>query len=119
MSSLSPEFLNSGYCGHCVAVVGAGPAGLTTAAELAKLCHEVVVFEALHMAGGMLMYGMPQFRPKEVVQAEVNYVKSLGVEIHLDSMIEKLCTISELFDEDFDAVFIGSGAGMPRFLHLP
>lgn len=106
--------------GHRVAVVGSGPAGLTTAAELAKLGHEVVIFEALHMAGGVLMYGIPQFRlPKEIVQAEVDYVKSLGVEIQIDSMIGKLYTVSDLSDEGFDAVFIGSGAGLPRFLHLP
>jgi len=106
--------------GGRVAVVGSGPAGLTVAAELAKLGHEVEVFEALHTAGGVLMYGIPQFRlPKEIVQAEVDYVRSLGVKIHLDAMIGKLYTVSELLDEGFDAVFIGSGAGLPRFLHLP
>jgi len=106
--------------GGRVAIVGAGPAGLTVAAELAKLGHEVEIFEALHTAGGVLMYGIPQFRlPKEIVQAEVDYVRSLGVKVNLDAMVGKLLTVSELFAEGFDAVFIGSGAGLPRFLHLP
>ncbi|MBN2334034.1 NADPH-dependent glutamate synthase [Candidatus Bathyarchaeota archaeon] len=106
--------------GFKVAVVGAGPAGLTTAAELVKMGHEVEMFEALHVAGGVLMYGIPQFRlPKEIVQAEVEYIKTLGVEIHLDSMIGKLYTVKELFDSGFSAVFIGSGAGLPRFLRVP
>lgn len=103
-----------------VAIVGGGPAGLTVAAELIKKGHEVEVFEALHTAGGVLMYGIPQFRlPKEIVQAEVDYVKKLGVEIHLDSMIGKLHTVSELFEAGFDAIFIGSGAGLPRFMRIP
>ena len=106
--------------GGRVAVVGGGPAGLTTAAELAKLGYRVEIFEALHTAGGVLMYGIPQFRlPKEIVQAEVDYVRKLGVKIHLDSMVGKLKTVQDLFDEGFDAVFIGSGAGLPNFLHLP
>ena len=106
--------------GGRVAVVGGGPAGLTTAAELAKLGYRVEIFEALHTAGGVLMYGIPQFRlPKEIVQAEVDYVRKLGVKIHLDSMVGKLKTVQDLFDEGFAAVFIGSGAGLPRFLHLP
>lgn len=110
----------SGHTGRRVAVVGSGPAGLTVAAELAKLGHEVEIFEALHTAGGVLMYGIPQFRlPKEIVQAEVEYVRKLGVKIRLDSMIGKLYTISELFTDGFDAVFIGSGAGLPNFLGLP
>ncbi|MCW3991752.1 MAG: NADPH-dependent glutamate synthase [Candidatus Bathyarchaeota archaeon] len=106
--------------GGRVAIVGAGPAGLTVAAELAKLGHEVEIFEALHTAGGVLMYGIPQFRlPKEIVQAEVDYVRSLGAKVNLDAMVGKLLTVSELFEEGLDAVFIGSGAGLPRFLHLP
>jgi glutamate synthase (NADPH/NADH) small chain len=106
--------------GGKVAVVGAGPAGLTVAAELNKKGHEVEVFEALHTAGGVLMYGIPQFRlPKEIVQAEVDYIKKLGVEIHLDSMIGMLYTVSELFEAGFDAIFIGSGAGLPRFMRIP
>jgi glutamate synthase (NADPH/NADH) small chain len=106
--------------GHKVAIVGAGPAGLTVAAELKKKGHHVEMFEALHVAGGVLMYGIPQFRlPKEIVQAEVSYVKQLGVEIHLDSMVGKLYTVQELFDQGFEAVVIGRGAGLPRFLNLP
>jgi glutamate synthase (NADPH) small chain len=105
---------------HRVAVVGAGPAGLTVAAELRKMGHIVEMFEALHVAGGVLMYGIPQFRlPKEIVQAEVDYIKRLGVKIHLDSMIGKLYTVEEIFDKGFESVFIGSGAGLPRFLNLP
>jgi glutamate synthase (NADPH/NADH) small chain len=106
--------------GHTVAVIGAGPAGLTVAAELKKSGHQVEMFEALHVAGGVLMYGIPQFRlPKEIVQAEVDYIKNLGVNIHLDNMIGKLYTIKELFDLGYEAVFIGSGAGLPNFLNLP
>jgi glutamate synthase (NADPH) small chain len=106
--------------GRKVAVVGAGPAGLTVAAELRKVGHSVEVFEALHVAGGVLMYGIPEFRlPKAIVQSEVEYVKQLGVQIHLDSMVGKLFTIDELFENGFEAVFIGSGAGLPNFLNLP
>ncbi|HUS79197.1 MAG TPA: NADPH-dependent glutamate synthase [Patescibacteria group bacterium] len=106
--------------GGRVAVVGAGPAGITVAAELAKLGHSVDIFESLHAPGGVLMYGIPQFRlPKEIVQAEVEYVKTLGVEVHLDSTVGRLTTIPELFEEGFDAVFIGTGAGLPSFLHIP
>jgi glutamate synthase (NADPH/NADH) small chain len=87
---------------------------------LKKYGHDIEVFEALHVAGGVLMYGIPQFRlPKEIVQAEVDYIKKLGVKIHLDNMVGKLYTIQELFDEGFESIFIGSGAGLPRFLNLP
>ena len=107
--------------GGKVAVVGAGPAGITTAAELAKLGHQVEIFESLHAAGGVLMYGIPEFRlPKDVVQYEVEYVKSLGVKFYVDETIGRISTIEELMKEEgFDAVFIGSGAGLPRFLHIP
>jgi glutamate synthase (NADPH/NADH) small chain len=106
--------------GFKVAVIGSGPAGLTAAAELAKMGHQVEIFEALHTAGGVLMYGIPQFRlPKEIVQAEVEYIRRLGVKINLDSMVGKLYTIRELMHSGFDAVFIGSGAGLPNFLRLP
>lgn len=114
----TPEMPES--TGHKIAIVGAGPAGLTVAAELKKMGHDIEMFEALHVAGGVLMYGIPQFRlPKEIVQAEVDYVKQLGVKIHLDNMIGKLYTVEELFKQGFESVFIGSGAGLPRFLNLP
>jgi glutamate synthase (NADPH/NADH) small chain len=106
--------------GGKVAVVGSGPAGLTAAADLAKLGHEVVIFEALHVAGGVLMYGIPEFRlPKKIVQAEVDYVKKLGVDVKPNHMIGRLYTIDELFERGFDAVFIGTGAGLPRFMRIP
>jgi glutamate synthase (NADPH/NADH) small chain len=106
--------------GKRVAVVGAGPAGLTAAADLVKLGHGVTIFEALHVAGGVLMYGIPEFRlPKEIVQGEVEYVKSLGVEIRLDSVVGKIATVDELLGEGYDAVFLGTGAGLPMFLDVP
>ena len=106
--------------GGKIAVVGAGPAGLTAAADLAKLGNNVTVFEALHLAGGVLVYGIPEFRlPKKIVQAEVDYVKKLGVQFHSDALIGRLFTIEELFKKGFNAVFIGSGAGLPMFLGIP
>ena len=106
--------------GKKVAIVGSGPSGLTCAADLAKLGHSVTIFEALHVAGGVLMYGIPEFRlPKEIVQAEVNYVASLGVKIQLDSVVGKLVTVDELLKDGFDAVFLGTGAGLPMFLNIP
>ena len=105
--------------GRKVAVVGSGPAGLTAAADLAKLGYEVVIFEALHAPGGVLMYGIPEFRlPKKIVQAEVYYVKKLGVDVKTDHMIGRLYTVDELFELGFDAVFIGTGAGLPRFMRI-
>jgi len=106
--------------GKRVAVIGSGPAGLTCAADLARLGHKVTVYEALHTAGGVLMYGIPEFRlPKNVVQSEVDYVKSLGVDVQLDSVMGKLATVDELLEKDFDAVFLGTGAGLPMFLGIP
>ena len=103
-----------------VAVIGSGPAGLTTAADLVKLGHEVVIFEALHAAGGVLMYGIPEFRlPKKIVQAEVDYIKKLGVDVRADHMIGRVYTIDDLFERGFDAVFIGTGAGLPHFMRIP
>ncbi len=103
-----------------VAIVGAGPAGLTAAADLAKLGHEVTLFEALHVAGGVLVYGIPEFRlPKRIVQAEVDYVKKLGVEVYPDALVGRTFTIEELFARGFEAVFIGTGAGLPTFLGIP
>ncbi|MEF8848430.1 MAG: NADPH-dependent glutamate synthase [Candidatus Thermoplasmatota archaeon] len=105
--------------GKKVAVVGSGPAGLTCAGELAKKGHEVTIFEAFHAPGGVLMYGIPEFRlPKEIVRAEVNYIKNLGVDIEYDVIVGKTIEVKELLDE-YDAVFIGTGAGLPRFLNLP
>ncbi len=106
--------------GKRVAVVGSGPASLTAAADLAKFGHSVTIFEALHVAGGVLMYGIPEFRlPKEIVQAEVDYVASLGVKIELDSVVGKLITIDELLSNGYDAVFLGTGAGLPMFMNIP
>jgi len=106
--------------GKKVAVVGTGPAGLTCAADLAKMGHKVTMFEALHEPGGVLIYGIPEFRlPKAIVKAEVEYVKSLGVEVHLDSVIGKLDTVDEILGNSFDAVFLGTGAGLPMFLNIP
>jgi len=105
--------------GESVAVVGSGPAGLTAAADLAKLGHPVTVFEALHEPGGVLMYGIPEFRlPKRIVRAEVDYVRKLGVEIKTDVAVGLTLTVEELLRE-FGAVFIGTGAGLPNFMHLP
>lgn len=106
--------------GKKVAVVGSGPASLTAAADLAKMGHKVTIFEALHTPGGVLVYGIPQFRlPKEIVQNEVNYVRSLGVDLNLDSVIGRIETVDELLNNGFDAVFLGTGAGLPTFLGVP
>ncbi len=106
--------------GRKVAIVGSGPAGLTCAAYLANLGYSVKIFEALHKAGGVLAYGIPAFRlPSKVVEAEVEYVKSLGVEIETDVLIGKTVTLEELFQEGYEAVFLGTGAGLPRFLGVP
>ena len=105
--------------GKKVAVVGAGPAGLTCAGDLAKMGHKVVVYEALHAPGGVLMYGIPEFRlPKAIVHAEVDFIKKLGVEINYDVVVGKTITIEELLN-DFDSVFVGTGAGLPRWLNVP
>ena len=107
--------------GHKVAVVGSGPAGLTCAGDLAKLGYEVTVFEALHVAGGVLVYGIPEFRlPKAIVQKEVDNLKALGVKVETNMVIGRVLTIEELKEEyGFDAVFIGSGAGLPKFMNIP
>ena len=105
--------------GHAVAVVGSGPAGITVAADLALRGHAVTMFEALHEAGGVLTYGIPEFRlPKAIVRREVDYVRSLGVELRLDFVVGKTRTIERLL-ETFDAVFVGAGAGLPWFLDIP
>ena len=107
--------------GHKVAIVGAGPAGLTCAGELAKKGYAVTIYEALHLAGGVLVYGIPEFRlPKSIVQKEVDGLKAMGVDVECNSVIGKVLTIDELMDEmGFEAVFIGSGAGLPRFMGIP
>jgi glutamate synthase (NADPH/NADH) small chain len=105
--------------GKKVAVVGSGPAGLTAAADLAKLGHKVTIFESLHKAGGVLSYGIPEFRlPKEIVRQEVEYIKQLGVELRPNYIIGRIKTLDELCDE-FDAVFLGTGAGLPSFMGIP
>ena len=106
--------------GHKVAVVGAGPAGLTCAGDLSALGYSVTIFEALHTAGGVLMYGIPQFRlPKEIVQKEIETLEASGVEIKTDMVIGKVLSVDELFAMGFEAVFVGSGAGLPSFMNIP
>lgn len=106
--------------GHRVAVVGSGPSGLTCAGDLAKAGYAVTVFEALHVAGGVLMYGIPEFRlPKAIVQKEVETLRRMGVDIQTNVVIGKTITVDELFEQGFEAVFIGSGAGLPRFMNIP
>lgn len=107
--------------GHKVAVIGAGPSGLTVAGDLAKLGYEVTVYEALHVAGGVLMYGIPEFRlPKDIVQHEVEGLKELGVDIECNMVIGKVLTVDELMnDYGFEAIYIASGAGLPRFMGIP
>ena len=106
--------------GKKVAVIGAGPAGLTCAGDLAKKGYEVTVFEALHLAGGVLVYGIPEFRlPKSIVQHEIDGLKAIGVQIDTNVIIGKTITIDELFEQGFKSSFIGSGAGLPRFMNIP
>ncbi|HOO03229.1 MAG TPA: NADPH-dependent glutamate synthase [Methanomassiliicoccales archaeon] len=106
--------------GRRVAIIGAGPSGLTAASDLARLGHGVTLFEALHVAGGVLMYGIPEFRlPKEIVQREVEYVQSLGVDLRLGNVIGRIATIPELLEQGYDAVYIASGAGLPQWTGCP
>lgn len=106
--------------GHRVAIVGSGPSGLTCAGDLAKKGYKVTVYEALHTAGGVLVYGIPEFRlPKSIVAKEVQTLKDLGVDMETNVIIGKTLTIDELFDMGFEAVFIGSGAGLPNFMNIP
>ncbi|MBI5238039.1 MAG: NADPH-dependent glutamate synthase [Deltaproteobacteria bacterium] len=108
------------WTGKKAAVIGAGPAGLTVAADLVKMGHKVTVFEALHTAGGVLMYGIPEFRlPKKIVQSEVEYLKRMGVEIVLNAVVGKLETLDELLSNGYGAVFVGTGAGLPNFMNIP
>lgn len=106
--------------GKKVAVIGAGPAGLAVAGDLARLGYQVTIFEALHKAGGVLVYGIPEFRlPKSIVESEVDYIQRLGVELKVDMVIGKIRTVDELFDQSYQAVFIGIGAGLPVFMGIP
>ncbi|MBR5261893.1 MAG: NADPH-dependent glutamate synthase, partial [Oscillospiraceae bacterium] len=122
MANVSEKAAKPESNGHKVAIVGSGPSGLTCAGDLAKLGYEVTIFEAFHTAGGVLVYGIPEFRlPKDaVVKKEIENVKSLGVKLETDVVIGKSVTIDELMEkEGFEAVFIGSGAGLPRFMNIP
>ena len=106
--------------GHKCAVIGAGPSGLTCAGDLAKMGYEVTVFEALHLAGGVLVYGIPEFRlPKSIVQREVDNLKALGVTIDTNVVVGRTIEVDELFEQGYEAIFIGSGAGLPRFMNIP
>ena len=106
--------------GHKVAIIGAGPSGLTAAGDLAKMGYKVTVYEALHLAGGVLVYGIPEFRlPKIIVQKEIDNLKAIGVDIETNMVIGKVLTIDELFEMGNEAVYIGSGAGLPRFMNIP
>ncbi|NLS44437.1 MAG: NADPH-dependent glutamate synthase [Firmicutes bacterium] len=114
------EMKTSDSSSGMVAVVGSGPAGLSCASELAKLGYRVVLFESLHATGGVLRYGIPEFRlPKSIVDKEVEYIKSQGVEIRLNVLVGTTVTVDELFEQGFDAVFLGTGAGLPYFLGIP
>lgn len=117
-SDEKPEMPQSN--GHKVAIIGAGPSGLTAAGDLAKLGYKVTVYEALHLAGGVLVYGIPEFRlPKSIVQKEIDNLKAIGVDIETNMVIGKVLTIDELFEMGNDAVYIASGAGLPRFMGIP
>lgn len=106
--------------GHKVAVIGAGPSGLTVAGDLAKMGYKVTIFEALHLAGGVLVYGIPEFRlPKAIVQKEIDNLKAIGVDIQTNMVIGKVLTIDEIFEMGNEAIFVGSGAGLPRFMNIP
>lgn len=106
--------------GKRIAVVGSGPAGLTVAGDLIQLGHDVTIFEALHTPGGVLVYGIPEFRlPKAIVAAEVGYLEKMGVKVEASHVIGKLSTVDELFEEGYDAVFLGTGAGLPSFMDIP
>ena len=106
--------------GHRIAIVGSGPASLTCAGDLNKMGYDVTIYEAFHKSGGVLVYGIPQFRlPKEIVQAEIDQLTERGVKIINDAIIGKSLTVDELFEEGYEAVFIGSGAGLPQFLKIP
>ena len=120
MANREPEVKKPQSNGKKVAVVGGGPAGLTCAGDLAKEGYEVTIFEAFHAAGGVLMYGIPEFRlPKALVQSEIKTLKDLGVEIRTNMVIGKVMSLDELIEEGYEAIFVGSGAGLPSFMKIP
>ncbi|MFO7708232.1 MAG: NADPH-dependent glutamate synthase, partial [Desulfobacterales bacterium] len=115
--ALPPKAASSG---KKVAVVGAGPAGLTVAGDLIQKGHDVTVFEAFHKPGGVLLYGIPEFRlPKEIVAQEVNFLERLGVKVECNAVVGRTITLDELFEQDFQAIFLGVGAGLPKFMNIP
>ena len=119
MRGKEPEVVLPEPNGHKVAIIGAGPSGLTAAGDLAKLGYEVTVFEAFHTAGGVLMYGIPEFRlPKTIVQHEIDNLTKMGVKIMTNMVIGKVLSVDELFEMGYEAVFVGSGAGLPRFMGI-
>ena len=120
MKSEEAEFEKPVQSGKRVAIIGAGPAGLACAGDLAKAGHVVTILEALHVAGGVLMYGIPQFRlPKEIVQTEITNLKKMGVEILTNQVVGKVTSVDELMENGYDAVFVGTGAGLPYFMNIP
>lgn len=120
MENGTSKFDKASPTGKKVAIIGAGPAGLTCAAELAREGHGVTIFEALHVPGGVLMYGIPEFRlPKHVVQKEINTLKEMGVEILVNQVVGKVTSVKELMENGYDAVFLGTGAGLPWFMNIP
>lgn len=119
-SNSKAEIVRPESNGHRVAIIGSGPAGLACAGDLAKKGYEVTVYEALHLAGGVLVYGIPEFRlPKAIVQKEIDTLKALGVKVETNVVVGKSLTIDELFEDGFEAIFIGSGAGLPKFMNIP
>jgi glutamate synthase (NADPH/NADH) small chain len=119
MKNKTPEIKKPESNGIKIAVIGAGPAGLTCAGDLAKLGYEVTIFEAFHMPGGVLVYGIPEFRlPKAIVQKEIDALKMLGVTIMTNMVIGKVLSVDEIMAMGFKAIFIGSGAGLPTFMGI-
>jgi len=120
MNNIEEKFEKPASNGHKVAVIGGGPAGLTCAGDMAKLGYQVTMFEAFHLAGGVLMYGIPEFRlPKAIVQKEISGLAQLGVDIQTNMVAGKVATIDELFEQGYEAIFLGTGAGLPMFMNIP
>ena len=120
MKNIEDKKLNIKSNNKKVAIIGSGPAGLSCAGDLAKLGYKVTIFEAFHVAGGVLMYGIPEFRlPKAIVQKEIDSLKEMGVEIDTNMVIGRVFSINELKDKGYEAVFIGTGAGLPSFMGIP